>query len=404
MREKSQGSCKETKGRMKQMVLKAIIKRIYLFCRSICLNLLGEAVLSLPHKEFKKEEVKRILLIKLERVGDLVLSTPVLRELKNKFSESYIAILVNDYNKDVVIADSHIDEVLILQNRRCAYFAGLFRLIRKIRGMYFDLVIDLTACDNMFLPVLISYLSKAKYTLGLNQFGRGFLFNIKINYDPKDRPLAELMFDIVRPLGVYSDDLRPQINVPSGGRIFAEELLSKSKIKNNDLLIGIHPGGYYPSQRWCEEGFAKVADELIKRYAAKVFILGGRAEKSIVFKIGGLMQNKPQGMISGITLQQLIAVISNLDILICNNSGPLHIAAALGIPTVSTMGPTLPKRWWPMGENHIVVRKALTCSPCNLGRCGRHECMQLITPEDILEAVETQLKNAKGRSGDGYPG
>lgn len=159
-------------------------------------------------------------------------------------------------------------------------------------------------------------------------------------------------------------------------------------------MIGIHPGGYYPSQRWPEIGFAKVADELIRKYAANVFIIGGYAQKRAVSKIVNGMQNKPRGVITGITLEQLVGVISNLDILICNNSGPLYIASALGIATVSTMGPTLPKRWQPQGKNHKVIRKDISCSPCNLGSCAEHKCMRLITPLDILEAVEILLNSA----------
>lgn len=382
------------------MTRKVIIKRMYLFCRALSLNLLGRIMVCIAQKEFKKEEVKRILVIKLEKIGDLVLSIPILRELKSNFPHSYIAILVNDYSKDIVSADSNINEVLLYKKS----IAGLFKLIKKIQDEYFDLVIDLTGNDKEFIPVLISYLSKAKYTVGLNQSGRGFLHTIKVNYDPKDKPLTELMFDIMKPLGIYSNDIIPRIDVSPDARIFADGIFSKFNIKDNDLMIGIHPGGYYPSQCWPEIGFAKVADELIKRYAACVFIISGCVEKPIVFKIVESMRNKPQGIINDITLQQLMGVISHLDLLICNNSGPLHIATALGIPTVSTMGPTLPERWRPRGKNHIVIRKDIACSPCNLGRCRTHECMELITPGDIIAAVEVQLKNLRGGSGDGYSG
>jgi len=358
------------------------------------LNLLGNVFSRMPHKEFATDEIKKILVIKLERIGDLVLTTPILRELRNKFLDRYIVILVNEYNKDIVLEDSNIDEVLIYNPENRGLF-GWIKFAKTIKKMHFDLVIDLTCNENIFLPVLLSYLSKVKYTIGLNQFGRGFLFNMRVPYGNKDsyNPLVELMFDIVKPLGVYSNDIRPKISISKEGNIFVKELLYKLNIGENDLLIGIHPGGYYPSQCWLEEGFAQVVDGLTNRYAAKVIIVASPKERDIVSKIAGFMKNKPQGILTNLTLQQLIGLVSNLDILICNNSGPLHIAVALGIPTVSMMGPTNYKRWWPIGENHIVIRKEIDCSPCNLSRCRTHKCMRLITPEDILKAVEVQLKN-----------
>ncbi|MEK7846329.1 MAG: glycosyltransferase family 9 protein, partial [Nitrospinota bacterium] len=90
-------------------------------------------------------------------------------------------------------------------------------------------------------------------------------------------------------------------------------------------------------------------------------------------------------------LRVFISLLSHCHLLLCNNSGPLHIATALKIPTVSTMGPSVPYLWWPAGENNIVLRKEIECSPCNKGLCSGHECMELITIDDMMEAVEKQL-------------
>lgn len=378
---------------MEQRPFRTFIKRLYLLCRSIILEALGSIFLRTSHKEFMVDRVKKILVIKLERIGDLVLATPVLRELKKRFINSHITLLVNYYTKDLVLEDTNIDEILVYKRKINSPFYWI-KFSKILKKLHFDLCIDLT-CNNedLFLPTYLSYFSRAKYTIGLNQFGRGFLFNIRVPYDNKDKPLIELMFDIVKPLGIYINDIRPKINIPEEGRTFVKELLYKLNIKDNDLLIGIHPGGYYPSQRWPEEGFAKVADELINSYKAKVIVISSPKERDIVFKITSLMKNKPQAILTDITLRRLIGLISNLDLLICNNSGPLHIAVALGVPTVSTMGPTMPKRWAPIGENHIIIRKGIDCSPCNLGSCKKHKCMNLITPEDILGAIEVQLNN-----------
>jgi ADP-heptose:LPS heptosyltransferase len=97
----------------------------------------------------------------------------------------------------------------------------------------------------------------------------------------------------------------------------------------------------------------------------------------------------------GLPLDKVAALIALLKLFIANNSGPLHIACALNVPTVSTMGPTNPFLWWPQGKNHIVVKKEMDCSPCNKPKCTKHACMRSISPEEMMEAVDSQITRIK---------
>jgi heptosyltransferase-2 len=122
----------------------------------------------------------------------------------------------------------------------------------------------------------------------------------------------------------------------------------------------------------------------------------GSGEEEIIDQIKTHMTH-PSIVFLNQPLGDLLALFQSCHLLICNNSGPLHVATALGTPTVSTMGPTIPERWWPQGEDHLVLRKDLPCMPCNEGRCRLKtlDCMKLITVEDMIEAVETQISKVK---------
>jgi ADP-heptose:LPS heptosyltransferase len=107
--------------------------------------------------------------------------------------------------------------------------------------------------------------------------------------------------------------------------------------------------------------------------------------------MSAIMQEKPEILI-GLSLDRLTALISLLGLLVCNNSGPLHIACAVKTPTVSTMGPTEPELWWPAGEENVVIRRELPCSPCGKAVCASHDCMNLISVDEMLNAVSLQIK------------
>jgi len=182
----------------------------------------------------------------------------------------------------------------------------------------------------------------------------------------------------------------PELKLTPGQADFARSYYTGCGIQDRDILIGIAPGGFYPSQRWPAEKFARLADQAIRRFGAKVLLAAGPHEQGLLRDIVAHMQEKPF-VAAGLPLDQLAALISRMNVLVCNNSGPLHIAAGLGVPTVSTMGPTDPLLWQPQGEGQIVIRKQVPCSPCSRGSCRTHRCMEEITVEEMEEGVAGSL-------------
>ena len=369
--------------------LKALIKAVYLRGRGLLLRVLS-LFLFVQKKPFEKNEVREILVIKKERIGDLIVSLPALKYLRQNFPQAEITILINGNTADLMRLIHWADKFII--------YRGFFKTIRILRKKKFDLAIDLLM-DYPVLTALLTAFSKAKISAGFDIASRGFLFDIKFTPAFRNkrigRYLAGLIAAVIKEINgdekAGYEEAYPAIRISPEDKKYIEDFLISQGVRENDILIGIHPGGNYPSQRWPVERFSAIADRVIKQYQAKAIVLAGPNEEALAYKLTGLMQNQAI-MAVGFPLDRLVGLISFLGVFIGNNSGPLHIACALNVSTVSTMGPTDPWAWWPGGENHIVLRKGLPCSPCQRPVCRSFDCMKLITVDQMMEAVDIQMK------------
>jgi len=276
----------------------------------------------------QKSKIKRILILRLDRIGDIVLSTPAIKATREYFPEVHIAVMVKEEYKDLLINNPDINEVIGYKP------LWNFRFIGELRSRKFELVVDLIM-DWNYKSALLAYLSGAPYRVGYD-------------HSREKKHLVENTLDVIRKLGIVPGEDKPQLHVASQDSAFVKDLLLSQGINQGEDLVGIHLGGYYPSQRWSIERFASVSDEIIRKYNTRVVFIGGPKEGDLIDKAMGLMQGKAIA-IKDFSLAHLVALIQRCQLLICNNSGPLHIACAVGVPTISTMGPTLPWRWWPIG-------------------------------------------------------
>jgi len=275
-------------------------------------------------------------------------------------------------------------------------YDGFISAAGYLKQFNFDLVIDLLM-EYTLKTALLAYVISAKYSAGFDIQGRGCFFNLKSKPSPENKHVSQHVLDLVMNIAgpssktAVSNIFYLKIPVLEENRRYAESFLRENEVRKEDILIGIHPGGKYPSQRWPIDRFIQIINKIIERYQAKVVIMGDSTEKAIIEK--AMKSVKGKGVITaiGFPLDKLAALISEMNFLICNNSGLLHIACALDVATVSTMGPTDPHLWRPMGEKHVAIRKNLSCSPCTRGWCRRHDCMKLITTEEVMEAVQSQL-------------
>ena len=373
-------------------ILKAI-KNLYLSIRAFKFIILSGLTSRLQKKEFDRESTRSVLIISLKRVGDVILSLPAFRAIKESLPKSQVTVFADSYTKDILDRIPYIDAVV--PYGKDSSFLKKAKQVRKLSYNSFDLALDFT-CDYTFEGALWTWLSGAKFRAGYNTWKRGFLFHQPITPPKGAIHAIDEILNVAQSIGLETEDKSLRISASEEATDTVKKFLRDKDAKSDMLLIGIHPGGYYPTQRWLTERFAEVADKLIEKYKGRIVLIGGPKEKRIIQQITTHMTNQPIVFLDE-PLGDLLALLQSCHLLICNNSGPLHMATALGTLTVSTMGPTLPERWQPHGEKHIVIRKDLPCIPCNEGHCRLKtlECMKLITVEDMLEAVETQISKIK---------
>ena len=331
--------------------------------------------------------IKSILFLRHDRIGDMVLSTAALKALKRAYPLAKISVLASQSNHEILEHNPHVDEILM--------YRGILWFLRAIRPQGYDQVIDSFVTYEL-KQAFMTYLAGGKYRIGFEEAGREIFFNLRGPVVSAPKRMVEYLLDLVEQLGGKRDGCVPEVFLIDEEREWASKALSSNGIGTNDLTVAIHPGAYYPSQRWPTERFGELTWRMLDQFEAKVVLLGSRDEKERVNKVKEIAGKKVQDF-SGLKLRELMALVSTCDLFIGNNSGPLHIAAALKVPTVSLVGPTVTPLWLPFGKDHVVIKKDLSCSPCNKAVCRDHECMRSITVDEVFEAVQSQIIDIRSK-------
>lgn len=313
--------------------------------------------------------VSRILVIRCDRLGDMALTTPALQDLQDHFRRAEITVLAPAATLALLEAHPAVGRRVPLSGRRLpADLAGRF-----------DLVIDFTP-DEDLRGALLARATRAPLRAGFRAFGRQAFFSLRGTRADRRRHVVDLNRDLMASLGIKPGDRRPVLHVTPEERGAAHARLAS--LGAAAPRVAIHPGGHYPSQRWPAERFAELVTGLTGQIGAACIVVAGADEQDLVERICAAT---PDALSTGpLSVREMMAVFSACDLFVGNNSGPLHVASALGLPTVSLMGPTDPLRFSPRGPADRVVRRDLPCSPCQRGRCWHHTCLRSIEPEEIL--------------------
>lgn len=342
------------------------------------------------------KDKNRILIINLGGIGDLLLSTPALKALRVKFPEACIDLLIFQQVNEYAQGLPFIDNIFTLSSGKKDFFKNLSTLF-FIRKKRIDTALNmrtLVSSRGAFKIKLLIKLINAAKTIGRDTSGRGYFFDIKIP-EPDVGEKFELEYDIesVNQLGVDVRDKGIVFDIDARKRKETEELLKNAGIRQEDRIIAVHPGGK-PSHRWAQENFANILKMLNQDIHAKIVIVGSADEKSLAEYISKKSGLNIFDLCGKMDIYQLGALLKRADILICNDSAPMHIAAAIGTPLVAIFGAGYFNRFNPenISDKAIALYKKAKCSPCGKIECADMRCLKAISVDDVYNAAVKLLK------------
>ncbi len=354
--------------------------------------------------ELNKHEIKRILIIQLSRIGDVVFSLPTLSALKKMYPDSEIAWLVDDRCAEILVDNPLINDIIVfprfeikkmLQEKQYKDLLNtLSKFIKLLRKKKYDLTIDL---HGLFKSGLMSLISRSRERVGSSSTNGmrelSWLVSKQINPVNETDHCVDRHLAVVKHLGGDVSEKRFVINTSEEDKVSVLNILKDNSISVNEKIVIIHAGGGWTSRRWLPERFAELSDKLVENDKFKtIFVggqVGGRDENNLVENILLKTKNKTLSLAHKLTLKQYVALLKISTLFVGNEAGPMHLATAVGLPVVAIIGPTNPARTGPYGNKKIVVRKQVDCAPCRERECKTRICIDNITVQDVLEAIES---------------
>jgi ADP-heptose:LPS heptosyltransferase len=328
-----------------------------------------------------RQAIRSILVIKLRAVGDVILSTIVTGNIRNAFPDARVDYLTEPPSVDIFGGNPSVDEVLVFDSSRMSGL-GLIRMVRRRR---YDLVIDLF-CNPR--TALVTRLSGARYRVGYRFRQRSYAYNILV--EPRGGEVHNTQFnlDALEAIGVPVVDRSLHFSYSPEDEAIVRGL-PESVAGKNELVVGINTGGGWYTKRWGLEKYAELADRLVEEMDARIILLWGPRQREDVEQLQRLM-TRPALIPPATTLKQLGALLRRCNFIVSNDSGPMHLAAAVGTPVLGVFGPTNPVLQGPYGTQHMVVRnEGLDCLGCNLTKCPiGNVCMTDLTVDDVLKAAK----------------
>jgi lipopolysaccharide heptosyltransferase I len=332
-------------------------------------------------------EPRRMLLIKPSALGDVVHTLPVLSLLRDRFPSARIDWLVNPAFAGLLEGHPHLDNVVLFERKRLGRawrepdgIRGIWHLARSLFARRYDLVIDL---QGLLRSGWLTLQTRAPMRVGFAS-AREFAplcYTHRIAARGNDRHAIERYLDVAGALGCPRGPVRFEFGVRDNDRAVVDQLFDRAA-----PYAVLLPGTNWLTKRWPAEHFAALVEPLRSRFGLRSVLAGGAdaAELASAFSDVVDLTNKT-------TLRQLVALLERAALVVCNDSGPMHIAAALGVPMVALFGPTSPRRTGPYRRLDSVVRLDIECSPCFSRHCAHRTCLNDLSVAVVLRQIERQL-------------
>lgn len=328
--------------------------------------------------------VRKILLTRMKFIGDVVLTTPIIRTLRETYPDAYIAYLGDAKAVSLLEQNPYLNEIIAFDFSRKSLFYSL-KMFLTLYAKKFDVVIDLFSNPR---SAVLSFSTMAKVRVGGDARGRRRLYTHRVRDNGKEKTAIEYHYQSLEMIGITPLHYATQIFLTDEEKKEAGRLLQSLGVDPSRKIVALHPGGTWPAKLWQKEKFAELARALAEKNIA-VILTGGSADIPIVDDVrlqsGALF-------LGSVPLRMLAAVYALCGAVVSNDCGAMHIAVAVGTPTVGIFGPGQDRIWFPYPAPHIALRKHVPCNPCHLNVCDRKEdgymeCMRLLTVDEVLAAV-----------------
>ncbi len=339
---------------------------------------------------------ERILIIKLSALGDVVHSLPFLEVLRSNFPRARIDWLVEEEAAPILEGHPGLDRLIVSQRKRWQQSLGRIhrlpgaalaagRFIKELRRQRYDLVIDL---QGLLRSGLLTGLSRGRRKIGLDGSREGGWFFL--NEDPVavdyDQHAIERYLQVAEHLACRLVPWKGDLPVFQEDQAAVERLMTRHGL-DATRLVAINPMARWESKLWGADRFARVADRLIREGGWQVVFTGSSSDARAIQEIITAMHEVPVNLAGHTGLKELACLYARCRALISTDTGPMHIAAAMGCPVVALFGPTAPWRTGPCGFRHQIVRKRLDCSPCFKKHCHDPRCMRQISVEEVFKTT-----------------
>ena len=343
---------------------------------------------------------KRILIVNVNWIGDVLFSTPFIKAVREANPDGYIACLLHPRCKEMLEANPRLDEIIIYdeEGEHKSLF-GKIKLIARLRGKKFDTAFIL---HKSFTKALIATLAGIKERVGYPTKHRSALLTKAIEEPAGEIHKVEYFLNIARAAGIETHETSYEFFIKDPDRAFAKDFFAKHGVTGEDIVVAICPGGNWGPKRWPKESFASLADSLIQKFNARIIVTGAQKDAILAEEIEKLMKKKPINISGATTLKELGAIFERADLVVANDTGSMHLAVAMKTPVIALFGPTSPGLTGPYGRgNYKVISRNAECAiPCYDYTCKDNSCMKKISVGEVLkEASDMLARSSKLEAG-----
>jgi lipopolysaccharide heptosyltransferase II len=343
------------------------------------------------------ETFKKILIIEMFGIGDFIMASSTFRALRERYPLAKITLLATPIFRDLAKSCPYFDNIVFFEcpwPTQSVYKFNIKKLLKTIKCLRkekFDIAIDLRGD---LRNILLKFFLGAKYRVGYNIGSEGFLLTNKVPFNKTLKHQVDQNLNIAKFLGAEIKSSKPELWIENNNP-YTNELLKSIEYKKEEILIGIHPGANWYARRWSPAKFRELIKKLNLLSDVKILLVVSPKEISLLKEI----ENSTLNVCSIITknLKELAILIKKCHLLICNDSAPMHIATAVGTPVIALFGPQEPAFNGPYGNNNVILRYKVQCSPCTQNVCQKpqNSCMDNIRVEQVYESAVRKIQGVR---------